>query len=59
VPTLVIRGAISDILSTATVAGMQRRKPDLQVVTVPEVGHAPFLVEPAAWDGLRSFLAKH
>ncbi|TAK53034.1 MAG: alpha/beta hydrolase [Gammaproteobacteria bacterium] len=59
VPTLVIRGAISDILSAATVAGMQRRKPDLQVVTVPDVGHAPFLVEPAAWDGLRGFLAKH
>ncbi|MBM5811728.1 MAG: alpha/beta hydrolase [Gammaproteobacteria bacterium] len=59
IPTLVIRGGSSDILSPATLAEMQRRKPDLQVVTVPEVGHAPFLTEPAAWDGLRGFLAQN
>jgi pimeloyl-ACP methyl ester carboxylesterase len=56
IPTLVVRGAISDILSEATVAEMQRRKPDLQVARVPDVGHAPFLVEPAAWEAVRAFI---
>jgi len=55
-PTLVIRGALSDILMVSTVDEMLRRKPDLVVATVPDVGHAPFLTEPAAWSALRSFL---
>lgn len=57
IPTLVIRGAITDILMTSTVEEMIRRKPDLSVVSVPDVGHAPFMTEPAAWRGLRAFLS--
>jgi pimeloyl-ACP methyl ester carboxylesterase len=56
IPTLAIRGALSDVLSTGTLAEMVRRKPDLVVATVPDVGHAPFLTEPAAWEALRAFL---
>ena len=56
IPTLIVRGAISDILMTSTLAEMQRRKPDLQTASVPDVGHAPFMTEPAAWEALRTFL---
>jgi pimeloyl-ACP methyl ester carboxylesterase len=55
-PTLVIRGAISDILSAATVAKMQVVKPDLRVVTVQNRGHAPTLDEPECRAGLRALL---
>jgi pimeloyl-ACP methyl ester carboxylesterase len=56
VPTLVVRGAISDILSDATVAEMQRRKPDLATAVIPRVGHAPFLTEPEAWTAISALL---
>lgn len=57
IPTLVVRGELTDILMSSTVAEMRRRKPDLVVAAVPRVGHAPFLTEPAAWDALRTFLS--
>lgn len=57
-PTLLIRGALSDLI-TAEIAGrMQRAAPRLEVVEVPRVGHAPMLVEPAAREALSRFLEK-
>ncbi len=56
-PTLLIRGALSDLLSVETVAEMRRRKPDITVVEVPDVGHAPMLTEPHAAAGLSAFLS--
>ncbi|MDE2360318.1 MAG: alpha/beta hydrolase, partial [Betaproteobacteria bacterium] len=44
-PTLVLRGAESDLLSTATASEMSRRGPCPQVVEVPGVGHAPMLLD--------------
>ncbi|MFN4037825.1 MAG: alpha/beta fold hydrolase [Erythrobacter sp.] len=55
VPMLLVRGALSDLLSPATVTQMQTRNPAMQVITVPRVGHAPTLDEPevvAAIDAL-------
>jgi pimeloyl-ACP methyl ester carboxylesterase len=43
VPILVIRGATSDILSTATVDAMAARHPGLQFIEVPNQGHVPEL----------------
>lgn len=57
-PLLVVRGALSDILSATTVAEMQRRRPDLEAVEVPRVGHAPMLDEPAALAAIETFLAR-
>jgi len=56
VPTLVVRGARSDILSPDCVQAMRARKPDLQVIEVPDRGHAPMLNEPVALKAIRSFL---
>lgn len=56
IPTLVVRGAISDLFSAATVAEMKARKPDLESVEVPRVGHAPMLDEPEAWSAIARFL---
>ena len=43
-PTLVLRGAMSDLLSAATVAAMRTRGPCPRLVEFPEVGHAPMLM---------------
>ena len=55
-PLAVIRGANSDLLSAATLAEMQRRRPDLIAATVPDRGHVPFLDEPASLAALHAFL---
>ncbi len=57
-PMLFIRGAISDLLTTEAVEAMRRLKPDLDTATVEEVGHAPMLDEPEAWDAVLDFLAR-
>lgn len=57
-PVLVIRGALSDLLSEEGVAAMRQIKPDLETAEVPRVGHAPTLEEPEAWNALAAFLAR-
>lgn len=56
IPTLLVRGEITDLLMMSTVDEMKRRKPDLEFVSVPDTGHAPFLTEPAALAKIRDFL---
>jgi pimeloyl-ACP methyl ester carboxylesterase len=58
VPTVLIRGDHSEILSDATAQEMKRRKPDLEIVTVPDVGHAPLLNEPEAEAAIDKLLAR-
>ena len=55
VPTLILRGALSDILAADAAERMAARLPEARLVIVPDVGHAPTLDEPeavAAIDGL-------
>jgi pimeloyl-ACP methyl ester carboxylesterase len=55
-PTLVIRGALSDLLDQATVAEMQVRGPRAEVAELAGVGHAPTLMKPDQIAIVRDFL---
>lgn len=56
VPVLSVRGSLSDVLSAATQDAMAARHPGLRTVTVPRVGHAPTLSEPAAVAAITELL---
>lgn len=43
-PTLIIRGAESDILDVETVSAMRSTNPKAESITIPYVGHAPSLM---------------
>jgi pimeloyl-ACP methyl ester carboxylesterase len=55
-PTLLIRGAESDLLSEATAQAMTERGPKARLVTLPGVGHAPTLVQSIQVSLVREFL---
>ena len=55
-PTLAIRGGVSDVLCTETFLKMAVNRPNLQQVTVPDAGHAPTLSEPIVRDKIDAFL---
>lgn len=55
-PTLVIRGARSDLLSRETVAAMRERGPRAQSVEIPDVGHAPMFLDAMQVGVVRDFL---
>lgn len=57
-PVLVVRGARSDILSADTADRMRASLPQGELVTIPDVGHAPTLDEPEAVAGIERLLAK-
>jgi pimeloyl-ACP methyl ester carboxylesterase len=56
-PTLLVRGALSDILSSDIAERMRKAAPAMDYVEVPNVGHAPMLSEPAAASAIEAFLA--
>jgi pimeloyl-ACP methyl ester carboxylesterase len=58
IPTLAIRGALSDILAEKTFKRMKAEKPDLVQVTIPRVGHAPTLTEPQSSAAIDDFLGR-
>lgn len=55
-PTLVLRGAESDLLSAATAAEMAQRGPCPQVIEFTGVGHAPALLDPGQIEVVARFL---
>lgn len=55
-PLLVLRGAMSDILAPETAARMIAEVPEAELVTLPRLGHAPTLDEPAAVAGIERLL---
>jgi pimeloyl-ACP methyl ester carboxylesterase len=55
-PLLLVRGLQSNILLPATVGRMQACHPDMQVIAVSGVGHAPSLSEISVVAALRRFI---
>jgi pimeloyl-ACP methyl ester carboxylesterase len=58
IPSLLLHGELSDLLSDATAKRMQADNPALEYVTVPRVGHAPTLDEPKAVEAIDRLLAR-
>jgi len=58
IPMLAIRGAQSDILSSATFANMKTENPELIQLEVAQRGHAPLLDEPQCMAAIDAFLAQ-
>ncbi len=56
-PLLVVRGALSDLLSAATLERMTAEVPEAKTVTIADVGHPPTLSEPEARDAIALLLA--
>ncbi|MGD9967340.1 MAG: alpha/beta fold hydrolase [Hyphomonadaceae bacterium] len=57
-PMLSVRGSLSDILTAAASEHMRSVNPAIETVVVENIGHAPMLDEPEAWDALLDFLAR-
>jgi len=57
-PMLVLRGAESEVLLPKTVHEMKERKPHLQVIEFPGVGHAPALMSADQISVVRNFLLR-
>ena len=57
-PVLIVRGELSDLLSTQTAARMVAMLPTAELVTIPSIGHAPMLDEPEAIAGIERLLVR-
>ena len=58
IPSLLVHGGISDLLSAETVAKMVAENPAMKSVTIPNVGHAPTLDEPEAVEAIDALLKR-
>jgi len=57
-PLLLVWGEASDILLAPTVAAMRAARPEMAVVSLPGIGHAPTLTEPPVLHALKTFLER-
>ena len=57
-PVTILRGELSDLLSAEVAARMASELPDVELVTVPRVGHAPSFDEPESLAALDRLLAR-
>ncbi len=58
IPSLAVRGALSDLLTDETLGKMLAENPAMESVTVADVGHAPTLEEPEAVAAIDRLLAR-
>lgn len=56
-PVLVLRGESSDLLSVETAEEMSKRGPGAEVITIPNCGHAPALMDPEQVRIIKEWLA--
>ena len=57
-PTLLVRGALSDLIDEEIAGRMRAAAPTMAYAEVPQVGHAPMLSEPEARSALAEFLSR-
>lgn len=57
-PTLLLRGALSDLLTPPIIDEMRALNPGVEVAEIANVGHAPTLEEPDAEAAIDAFLRK-
>jgi pimeloyl-ACP methyl ester carboxylesterase len=57
-PTLLVRGALSDLVEERQAAWMRGAAPTMAYAEVPGVGHAPMLTEPASLEAISAFMAR-
>ena len=55
-PTLLLRGALSDVLPAETAQEMTRRGPRAELFTVPGIGHFPALMDSTQIERVQEFL---
>ena len=55
-PLMLVRGAISDLLSNEIKDRMMEEVPGLEYLEVPEVGHAPMLIDERVTDAIERFI---
>lgn len=56
VPLLLVHGEVSTVLLPETVRRMQTLRPDMTVVSLPGIGHAPTLSEPSVTEKIVALL---
>lgn len=55
-PTLVIHGAVSDVLTTETADAMTQSGPRAQLLRIPAIGHIPALQDAVQINAIKEFL---
>lgn len=58
VPLMLIHGGLSDLLSSQSVRDMHARRPDMEIVEVPDEGHAPLLADASTIKRITDFCAR-
>lgn len=57
-PVMVIRGMLSDVLSQETLAAMQARRDDLDILEITDQGHAPLLDDELSLERIAAFVKR-